>query len=237
MDVLISYVLLFGVVYLAWCDFAMDPTKERHSGKKAWAVHGKAKLTETEKRRDRCRTKPRTSYHLFTSRGLFTKTLSWQAKQSIRHIIVPFYDDCVKIFEDFAPNFEDKGTGCCINTTLHFTLPFSPANFWLKTTWLSSPTHPTFLCFPDWKYNWKAAILAQLRGYRQNRRRCWTPSLIKISRMHLQNFRSAGNGAYERKGTTSRVMVASRPKVSFLRDNTTSHGNYGWLFVRHTDAW
>jgi hypothetical protein len=29
------------------------------------------------------------------------------------------------------------------------------------------------------------------------------------------NGRSAGNGAYARKGTTSRVMVPSRPKVSF----------------------
>jgi hypothetical protein len=32
-------------------------------------------------------------------------------------------------------------------------------------------------------------------------------------RMHLQNGRSAGNGAYGRKGTTSRVMVASRPNL------------------------
>jgi hypothetical protein len=31
----------------------------------------------------------------------------------------------------------------------------------------------------------------------------------------FKNCRSAGNGAYWRKGTTSRVMVASRPKVSF----------------------
>jgi hypothetical protein len=29
------------------------------------------------------------------------------------------------------------------------------------------------------------------------------------------NFGSAGNGAYARKGTTSRVMVTIRPKVSF----------------------
>jgi hypothetical protein len=66
------YVLLFRFVYLAWCDFAMDPTQEqrvcikfcadlekgrrrpwqwldKRSGKKAWAVHGKFKLTETEK--------------------------------------------------------------------------------------------------------------------------------------------------------------------------------------------
>jgi hypothetical protein len=27
-EVLILYVLLFGVMYLAWCDFALDPTKK-----------------------------------------------------------------------------------------------------------------------------------------------------------------------------------------------------------------
>jgi hypothetical protein len=32
--------------------------------------------------------------------------------------------------------------------------------------------------------------------------------------MHLKNGRNAGNKAYARKGTTSRVMVVSRPKVS-----------------------
>jgi hypothetical protein len=31
----------------------------------------------------------------------------------------------------------------------------------------------------------------------------------------FKNGRSAGNGAYTRKGTTSRVMVTSRPKISF----------------------
>jgi hypothetical protein len=30
-----------------------------------------------------------------------------------------------------------------------------------------------------------------------------------------KNGRSAGNGVYARKGTTSRVMVASRSKISF----------------------
>jgi hypothetical protein len=35
------------------------------------------------------------------------------------------------------------------------------------------------------------------------------------SRMHLKSGRNAGNGAYMRKRTSSRVMVASRPKVSF----------------------
>jgi hypothetical protein len=46
--------------------------------------------------------------------------------------------------------------------------------------------------------------------------------------MHLKHGRSAGNGAYVWKGTTSRVMVASRPKVSFWPDGNTSPGNYGY---------
>jgi hypothetical protein len=33
--------------------------------------------------------------------------------------------------------------------------------------------------------------------------------------MHLNNGRSTGNSAYARKGNTSRVMVVTRPKVSF----------------------
>jgi hypothetical protein len=38
-------------------------------------------------------------------------------------------------------------------------------------------------------------------------------------------------GAYVRKGATSRVIVASRLKISFLPDGSTSPGNYGCLFV------
>jgi hypothetical protein len=45
------------------------------------------------------------------------------------------------------------------------------------------------------------------------------------SRIHLKSGRSAGNGAYVRKGSISRVMVASRSKVSFWPDGSTSPGN------------
>jgi hypothetical protein len=69
-SVLSVYVLLFGVVYLTWCDVAIGSIKEQHqilfrslkkvrrrpwhwldkrSEKKARAIHGKSKLTETEK--------------------------------------------------------------------------------------------------------------------------------------------------------------------------------------------
>jgi hypothetical protein len=46
----------------------------------------------------------------------------------------------------------------------------------------------------------------------------------------FKNSRRAGNGVYARKGTTSWVMVASRPEVSFCPDGSTRPGNYGWLF-------
>jgi hypothetical protein len=49
----------------------------------------------------------------------------------------------------------------------------------------------------------------------------------------FQNGRNAGKSAYTRKGTTSRVMVTSRPKLSFLADGSTSHGNYGWFFEQY----
>jgi hypothetical protein len=35
------------------------------------------------------------------------------------------------------------------------------------------------------------------------------------SRMHLKNGRSTGNGGYAQKGTTLKVMVASRQKLVF----------------------
>jgi hypothetical protein len=46
-----------------------------------------------------------------TSMGLFTKNSYWQAKLSIPHTTVTFYE------EDFIPNFGDKRTGCSIMTT------------------------------------------------------------------------------------------------------------------------
>jgi hypothetical protein len=43
-----------------------------------------------------------------TSRVLFTKNSSWQAKQSIPHTTLTFYGDCGKMCEHFAPNFDVK---------------------------------------------------------------------------------------------------------------------------------
>jgi hypothetical protein len=43
--------------------------------------------------------------------------------------------------------------------------------------------------------------------------------------------KNVGNGEYGRKRTTSRVMMTSKPKVSFCPAGSTSPGNYGRLFV------
>jgi hypothetical protein len=53
---------------------------------------------------------------------------------NIPRTIVTFYGDCLKICHDFAPNFGNKRTGCCITITHRFTLPFSPGNFLPKPT-------------------------------------------------------------------------------------------------------
>jgi hypothetical protein len=47
----------------------------------------------------------------------------------------------------------------------------------------------------------------------------------------FKNGRSARNCAYARKGTTSRVVVATRPKVNFCPGGSPRPGNYAWLFV------
>jgi hypothetical protein len=82
-----------------------------------------------------------------TSRGLFTKHSSCQAKQSIPHTTVMFHGDCVKIFNGFTPNFDNKRTGCCNTTTHHLTLLFSPGNFSQKHITVV-PHPPYFSVYP-----------------------------------------------------------------------------------------
>jgi hypothetical protein len=46
---------------------------------------------------------------------------SRQAKQPIPHTTLTLFDDCVEMCEDFASDFGDKRTGCCVTTTTLFT--------------------------------------------------------------------------------------------------------------------
>jgi hypothetical protein len=76
-----------------------------------------------------------------------------------------------------------------------------------------------------------------MRWLRQNCGWCWTPSQNTTSKMHLEHSRSTGNSAYMQKGTTLRVMVASKPKVSFWPDGSTSPRNDEWLFAYTSKYW
>jgi hypothetical protein len=91
-----------------------------------------------------------------TSRGSFIKNSSWQAKQSIEHTTVTSYGDCVKMCEDFAPNFGDKNWLLHQDDAPSHTSTFT-REFWPKATWLLSPApiHPPFL-FPRFKTNQKS---------------------------------------------------------------------------------
>jgi hypothetical protein len=140
-----------------------------------------------------------------------------------------FHCDSVKMCQRFSPNSGDKKTGCCISTTHRITLLFSSRNLFTKSKITVVRNHPTLLCFPEWGWNWKTTVLTQLRWSRQNRRQCLTPSQNKTSRIHLHHDRSSEDDAYARKGTTSRVMLASRPKVSFWPDDSPSPKNYGYV--------
>jgi hypothetical protein len=166
------YVILFGVVCLSWCDFAMDLTKEHHqilcrSGKSATESMAvirqafregtishtrKVQTHRDRKRRDRWRTKSRAcSSFSLTLRGSFTKNSAWHAKQWISRTTMPFYGDCVKMWEDFAPNFGGKGSGSYITTTHRHALPFSLGDFLTKNNITVVPHPPYFFLFPRLK--------------------------------------------------------------------------------------
>jgi hypothetical protein len=91
----------------------------------------RSELTVTENKWGRWRTESRVcSPFSLTSRGLFTKNSAWKAKQLILHNTVTFYGDCMKVYEDFAPNFGGiLRTSSCIMTTYRLILPFLPGNF------------------------------------------------------------------------------------------------------------
>jgi hypothetical protein len=92
-------------------------------------MHGKSKLIETKMARQERRRLKTMLIIFLTSRRMFTKNSSCQAKQSIPHTAVTFYGDCVKMCEDFAPKFGGKRTGRCVTSTHLHILLFSPKNF------------------------------------------------------------------------------------------------------------
>jgi hypothetical protein len=162
-------------------------------------------------RLDKWRAKPRAySSVSLTSRELFTNNSSQQAMQSIPHRTVTIYGNCMKICEDFAPNFGDKRTGCCITTTQSHTF-FITREFIYPKQHYSSPPTPLFCVStiedkiessPFW-HNWddQGRMAVGAEHYHRTK----LPWPIK------KNYISAGKWGYARKGTTSKAEGASRP--------------------------
>jgi hypothetical protein len=135
-------------------------------------------------------------------RGLFTKNspgrpnsqfriLLWcYAKTSSRNLTkknwLLHHDNTSYFISDF---FYQKQHGCRPPPTLLFSV---------------SPIEDKTERLPFW-HNWgnRCRIVAEYLS--QN----------TTSMMHLKNDRKAGNGTHTRKGTNSRVMVVTRPEVSF----------------------
>jgi hypothetical protein len=61
----------------------------------------------------------------------FKKKLTWQAKQSVPHITVTLYSNCVKMCEDFTPTFALASQQHSISAS---GTSFSPVNFLPQTT-------------------------------------------------------------------------------------------------------
>jgi hypothetical protein len=133
------------------------------------------------------------------------------------------YLDCMKMCEDFAPDVVSKRTGCCLTTKHRLTLPFAP-----KATWLSFPTHPSFL-FPRLKIKLKGrhfytiavivtesqALLNTLTEHDfqdefKNWQKCWEPCIPAEG-----NCFQGDGGRYA--------------QVNFSPVGSTSPGNYGYL--------
>jgi hypothetical protein len=239
------YILLFGAMYLAWCDFTMDPTKEQqlciafcanlktsatetlsmnayeHSGKKAWVVHGKSKLTEI-------------------------KNGETDEEQSQKHVhyFLWHQGDCLQRIHPGRPNSQFCVLLWCFMVTMwkcaktkelalasrqHTVSHFSFHQVDQKqqdchpppTLLLSvSPIEDTSESLPFW-HNWcDQGRITSGAEHSQN----------MTYMMYLKNGTSVGNGAYARKKAISRVMMASRSKVSFWPEGSTSPGNYGWIF-------
>jgi hypothetical protein len=93
-----------------------------------------------------------------------------------------------------------------------------------------SPPHHTFL-FPRLKIKLKGCHCGTVEVIEAESQAVLNTLTGQDFQDSFKHASSTGNNAYSRKGSTSKVMVTSRPKVRFLPDGSTSPGNYGRLSV------
>jgi hypothetical protein len=155
---------------------------DKRLGKKARAIHGKFKLTKTEKGKT-CGKQRQENTHIFLpSRWLLRKSSSWHANQSIAHFAVMFQSECMKKCGDFAPKFGKKKNSFCITTV-------STREFLMKNsvTVVLHPPHlphsgPCYLSLFPWlnicHFDITEVIEAQLQVSAENPHRIQLPGCI-----------------------------------------------------------
>jgi hypothetical protein len=233
------YVLLFGVVYLSCCDFAMHPAKEQHTILcKCWKKCDRP-LQWLEKRSGM------KAWALYECVWLACSVQGRQKKATqVNSILITFFDISVIVHKEFVLAGQTVYSTFYVLRRLRENARRLRPELWRQRSWLlhhdNAPSHislftrefsaqnsmalgphqPYFSLFP----HWRASIAESL-------------AVLSTRREHdfqdgFNNGRSAGNGAYALKGSTSRVMVDSRPQVSFWPDGI-SPGNYGWWLCIH----
>jgi hypothetical protein len=98
-------------------------------------------------------------------------------------------------------------------TVSHFL--FHQGIFFTKSSVTVSPHPPYFSLFPRLKLKLRGRHFDTTEVMEAESQAVLNTLTEHEFQDAFKNGRSAGNGTYGRKGTTSRVMVASRPKVSF----------------------
>jgi hypothetical protein len=116
--------------------------------------------------------------------------------------------------EDFAPKFGDKElvVPSQQRTVSHFLFHHGILTNNIMGVF---PHPPYFSLFPQLKTKLKRRHFVTIEVIETESQAALNILTDHYSQDTFKNGRRTGNGAYEQKGTTSRVMVASRPEVSF----------------------
>jgi hypothetical protein len=136
-----------------------------------------------------------------------------------------FYDDCVKMCEDFAPNFGDRNWLLRHDNTPSHASFLTWEFFTKKQHDCHAPPSTYFCLFRQLKMKLKGCHFDTFEVIEADLQAVLNTLTEHDFQDAFKNGRSAVNDVYARKGATLKTMVASRPKVSFSPDGSISPGN------------